>query len=127
MGNQQLILVILSFLVAAIAIVLGVRYFSTWVVDSERSQIINEAHAVADLADAYYLKPPQLGGGGGSYLNFNPPTIKKPSNSGSTLISVAANRVSINVVGTELGRDSQNPIEITLQIRPGERILRVRN
>jgi hypothetical protein len=127
MGNQQIILVMLAFIVTALAIALGVRYFESWRIDSERSQIINEAHVIADFADGYYLKPPQLGGGGNSYLDFKAPIIPKPNGEGNTQVSVAANRVSINVVGSELGRDGTNPIEITLQITPISRELRVRN
>lgn len=127
MGNQQIILTLLAFIVTGLAITLGIKYYESWRVDSERTQIINKATVIADFADAYYLKPKQLGGGGNSYSKFKAPKIPAAPNEGTTTISVAAARVTVRVKGTAMGKNNSQPVDISLQISPNSRVLRIRN
>jgi len=117
----------LSFIVTGLAIALGIKYYESWKVDSERSQIITKANVIADFADAFYLKPIQLGGGGNSYTKFKTPQIPSAPNEGTTTISVAATRVTVRVKGTAIGKDNLQPVDISLQISPNNRVLRIRN
>ncbi len=73
MGQQQLLLVILSIIVVGVAIAMGILLFSTNAIEQKRNEIINECALLASEAQLYFRKPKDLGGGGKSFVGWTVP------------------------------------------------------
>ncbi len=67
MGQQQLLLIILSVIVVGIAVTLGIMMFSDSAIDDNRDGITNDLSNLASRAHEYYRRPSYLGGGGNSF------------------------------------------------------------
>ena len=67
MGQQQLLLVILGVIIVGIAIVVGINMFQTFKADSNRDALLSDLQNIASLAEAYWKKPEEMGGGGESF------------------------------------------------------------
>ena len=72
MGQQQLLLLVLGAVIAGAAIVFGINQFHNNGVHSHQSELIAHINVYVGEALAYRSKPKMLGGGGGSYIGFNP-------------------------------------------------------
>ena len=73
MGQQQILLIIVVVIIVGIATLVAIQLFKSEEViflEDEYTQIMIE---VAEEVQAWYLKPEQLGGGGGSFkdIDFN--------------------------------------------------------
>jgi hypothetical protein len=66
-GQQQLMLIILSVIVVGIAVTLGITMFSDSAIDDNRDGITNDLSNLASRAHQYYRRPSYLGGGGNSF------------------------------------------------------------
>ena len=67
MGQQQLILLVLSALLVGIAIIVGINMFSTGAVNAESDALLRDINEIASKARAYFRRLPIMGGGGGSF------------------------------------------------------------
>jgi hypothetical protein len=63
MGQQQLLFILLGIILVAIAIFLGINLFRALGIESKRNNIIGELVNLAGLAQEFYLKPTEYGGG----------------------------------------------------------------
>lgn len=73
MGQQQLLLIILSIIVVGVAITMGIVLFNTNAIEQKRNEIINECALLASEAQLYYRRPKALGGGGKSFIGWEVP------------------------------------------------------
>lgn len=71
MGQQQLILIVLSVIVVAIAVVVGMNLFTGIAADANRDQVVNDLVNFAAKAQQYYRRPSAVGGGGNTFDSFN--------------------------------------------------------
>jgi hypothetical protein len=62
MGQQQLLLLVLGIMVVAIAIVVGIFAFQTNLKKANADALVSDAVRIANLAQAWKLKPAALGG-----------------------------------------------------------------
>ncbi|HTY57610.1 MAG TPA: hypothetical protein VMF59_02295 [Bacteroidota bacterium] len=83
MGQQQLLLIILSVIVVGIAVAMGITLFTDSSIDANRDAITNDLTALASRAHQYYRRPSCLGGGGNSFtgLTADAAGIRKLTNS----------------------------------------------
>ena len=83
MGQQQLLLIILSVIVVGIAVAMGIMLFSDNSIDANRDALTNDLTALAARAHQYYRRPACLGGGGNSFagLTADATGIRKLTNS----------------------------------------------
>ncbi|MFH0989503.1 MAG: hypothetical protein V1799_05735 [bacterium] len=70
MGQQQLLLIVLSVIIISMAIYAGTRMFDYYNADSARERVLQEAKFLVQFAEQYKLRSTQTGGGGGSYTGF---------------------------------------------------------
>ncbi len=68
MGNQQLLLVILSAILVGIAIAIAWSLFSVQSVQANKDQMINDVNTIAAYCYQYRTRPASIGGGQGSYI-----------------------------------------------------------
>lgn len=71
MGQQQLLLVILVTVIVGIATVVAINTFSSASEAANRDAATNDMVAIAAAAQAYYIKPLMLNGGGNSFANID--------------------------------------------------------
>tara|TARA_R110002049_G_scaffold304759_1_gene500334 strand:+ start:505 stop:870 length:366 start_codon:yes stop_codon:yes gene_type:complete len=71
MGQQQLLLVLLVTIVVGIMTVVAITMFQGAQNESEKVAIRQDLLSSATLANAYYKKPREMGGGGGSFVNIS--------------------------------------------------------
>ena len=85
MGQQQLLLAILSVILVGIAIIVGINLFSASAAQANLEAVINDVLSFGARAQQYYVKPVMMGGGG---YSFNRITIQdvtaKTSNENGT-------------------------------------------
>ena len=70
MGQQQLLLIILSVIVLGIAVAVGITMFSDSSINTNRDALVNDLAALASRAHQYYRRPSYLGGGGNSFAGL---------------------------------------------------------
>lgn len=66
MGQQQLLLVILVTIIVGIATVVAINTFSSAAESANVDAVRSDLTQIAASAQAYYMKPEMMGGGGGS-------------------------------------------------------------
>lgn len=118
MGQQQLLLVILSVIVVGISVSMGIVLFSTNAIEQKRNEIINECTLLASEAQLYFRKPKALGGGGKSFGGWKIPKQYKVTEVGSFTAEVLAlGEVKITGTGNEIitGSDS---VKVELNVTP---------
>ena len=70
MGQQQLLLIILSVIVLGIAVAVGITMFSDSSINANRDGLTNDLAALASRAHQYFRRPSFLGGGGNSFAGL---------------------------------------------------------
>lgn len=72
MGQQQILLIILSLIVVAIAISVGISMFQSKALSAHQDDLIININNIVMQALVYKQTPQSLSGGGGSFMGFNP-------------------------------------------------------
>ena len=70
MGTQQLLLIVLGIFVIGIAIAMASQLFESYAEDSAKDSIVYESSNIALLAQQYYNKPREMGGGNKSFKGW---------------------------------------------------------
>lgn len=70
MGQQQLLLLVLSVIIVGIAVVVGINMFGTSADSANRDAVYNDLMTLGSLAQQYYIKPVNMGGGGSSFTGL---------------------------------------------------------
>jgi len=104
MGQQQLLLLILSAVIVGVAIVMGINMFAENAAQANQDAVMQDVLTLASRAQAWYRRPVELGGGGRTYvgmtlidLNFDTPN----DNGTYALSGGTATAVTVTGVGTE--------------------------
>ena len=112
MGQQQLLLIVLSVIIVGIAVVVGINMFNDQAASSNLDAVSADLVNLASRAQQHFRRPAAMGGGGGSFalLTANAAGLAylttQPSNeNGAYTISSAgtATTVTIEGIGTEDG------------------------
>jgi len=108
MGQQQLLLILLGLIIIALAIFLGISYFRTNAIELKRNNVIEEGVILANMAQQYYRRPLEMGGGGKTFTGWTVPVPLVVTPSGHFIASVAETQVIITGTGNEVvtGTDS---------------------
>ena len=118
MGQQQLLLIVLSVIIVGIAVVVGINVFTASAASSNRDSITSSLTNLGSLAQLYYRKPIALGGGGNSFINWTIPTsLSQTANmSAAVTPTVIAAQVTLVAVGTEVGNDGASKTKVTMVV-----------
>ncbi|MDH4188321.1 MAG: hypothetical protein OEV08_15130 [Nitrospira sp.] len=112
MGQQQLLLIVLSVIIVGIAVVVGINMFNDQAASSNLDGLTADLVNLASRAQQHFRRPTAMGGGGGSFalLTANAAGLAylttQPTNENGTYnIQVAGNATTVTVrgVGTEDG------------------------
>jgi Tfp pilus assembly protein PilE len=107
MGQQQLLLIVLSVIIVGIAVVVGINMFSASAASANLEAVTSDLLNLASRAQQYYVKPSGMGGGGNSFVDISigELTPKATNDNGTYTISTAgtATLVGIQGVGVQDG------------------------
>lgn len=120
MGQQQLLLIMLSVIVVGVAIAMGIVIFSTNAIEQKRNEVINECILLASDAQLFFRKPVAMGGGGKSFSGWNLPPQYITTEAGSfTRVLVSNQEVKITGTGNEIATDG-DLIKVEITVTPNE-------
>ncbi|MGH1361923.1 MAG: hypothetical protein ACRBF0_00110 [Calditrichia bacterium] len=128
MGQQQLLLIVLSVIIVGIAVAVGITTFQSNAIEANRQAVISDLVNYASKAQRFFRTPTQLGGGSQNFQNFGLSPIDTanangtyafvstaPSNAtpvvGSIATSGSALTIFIQGSGNETGNDGTNPVK----------------
>ncbi len=80
MGQQQILLIVLVSIIVGTAIIVGMLFVKSEQVQFMEAEYTELMLEVAEQAQAWYRKPTELGGGGGSFNNISFNQIPCPLN-----------------------------------------------
>jgi Tfp pilus assembly protein PilE len=130
MGQQQLLLVILVTIIVGIATVVAINTFGSSAENSNRDAVRNDVASIATAAQAWYIKPDMLGGGGNTFtgITFNDfgfsasdiseDGLTATNLNGTYVMTVAAQTLTI-VATPSSNASSSSPVTITGTVTPG--------
>jgi Tfp pilus assembly protein PilE len=78
MGQQQLLIILLTVIIVGVAIALAITYFKSHQQEVEIDEVINEMNHIDARAQEWYRKPTEFGGGSGSFAEFTLQSISQP-------------------------------------------------
>jgi len=103
MGQQQLLLLVLSALIVGAGVVVGINMFGENAAQANQDAVTQDCLMLATRASAYYRRPAAMGGGGRSFsgialadLNY-----ESPNQNGSYTISGSSGTCTVTGTGTE--------------------------
>lgn len=71
MGQQQILLIVLSIILVGIAIIVGISMFKSYSITAHQDMLMIDIINLSSLAYQYRIRPSSLGGGNGSFENFD--------------------------------------------------------
>lgn len=120
MGQQQLWYILLGLIVVAVAMAIGINLYREHAIDQKRNNVINDCIHLAAIAQQYYLKPREYGGGGKSFINWSiPDELITNANGHYEITSITSQEIIILGTGNEVvtGDDSLK-VEVTIPAPP---------
>lgn len=132
MGQQQLLLIILSVIIVGIAIAVGINMFQTNAVDSNRQAVIGDVMNLGAKAHRYFRTPQSLAGGGQTFNGFFLTSRENTNANGQFALSTTEPSGTSNVTagtdsitgttstshiyivasGVEIGNDNTNYVKV---------------
>jgi len=119
MGQQQLLLLVLSAIIVGVSIVIGINMFSSSAIQANQDAVLQDCLNIAARAQEWYRKPVNLGGGGRDFtggLGISLVRLNIPAtndNGTYTLPTPAAQLLTILGTGVEGG-----PLTVTVTADP---------
>ena len=115
MGQQQLLLLVLSAIIVGIAIVVGINLFSEGAVQANQDAVTQDVATIGARAQEWYRKPKELGGGGHSFtgLTLAELNIDSTNANGTFSVAVTASDVAVTGIGTEDGDGDGTNLTVT--------------
>ena len=100
MGQQQLLLIVLSIILVAVAIIIGLDRFDAQAESSNRDAVIIDLNRISGFAIQYFRKPILQMGGDKSFIGFGiPPAMDTTVNGVYTIVSVEESTLLLQGVG----------------------------
>ncbi|GBD91249.1 hypothetical protein BMS3Abin04_01975 [bacterium BMS3Abin04] len=98
MGQQQLLLIVLGIVVVGLAILVGINIFTAHAVEAKRDLVLHECVELSSMAQQYYRKPAEMGGGNRTFTGWEiPPKMINTANGNFTAV---VNSSSVEITGT---------------------------
>ena len=118
MGQQQLLLIVLSVIIVGIAVVVGINMFGASAVSANQDAVINDLMNFASRAQQYYVKPIGMGGGGNDFTGITcgdiDPRVGSASeisnDNGTYTISVPGDADGVTLQGEGKTKDSDGNV-----------------
>lgn len=117
MGQQQLLLIVLGVIIVGLAVIIGIALFQSSSMDSKRNNVTNECINLSSMAQRYYIRPTEIGGGGNSFAGWKIPPEMVITQNGRYSAAVTDSLVTIMGVGNEVVTGSDS-VRVKSTVRP---------
>jgi type II secretory pathway pseudopilin PulG len=121
MGQQQLLLIVLSAIIVGIAIVVGINMFGSSAYQANQEAVLQDVVTIASRAQQWYRKPGILGGGDRTFTGINLTAIGFPdstANGSYQLTNIGAQQFDISALGQEDGDGDGGALTVTVTVFP---------
>jgi hypothetical protein len=121
MGQQQLLLLVLSAIVVGISIVVGINMFGTSAYQANQEAVLQDVITIASKAQEWYRKPSILGGGNRTFTGINLTSLGFPdstSNGRYQLTNIGAQQFDVNATGQEDGNGDGQALTVSVTVFP---------
>ena len=127
MGQQQILLLVVSVIIVVLAITIGIEMFAANSKTSNRDGVVSELNNLGTLAIQFYKKPASFGDGSSSFISWKIP--EKLDSTSNGIYSVACTNLNATITGfgQEVGNDGTNPIEMVAVITSASIVISVVN
>lgn len=121
MGQQQLILLVLSSIVVALAILVGIRMFESSAGEANQNAVLDDVLTLVTEAQKWYRRPAALGGGGRSFQNCTLENLrfKSPNMHGRYELNPLSGGDSLEIVGTGFEDIDGDSLPLTVRVHVG--------
>ena len=89
MGQQQILLIVLGIIIVGVAVGIANQLFDTSAEDSNKDSIASELLHLGMIAQQYFNKPSEMGGGNNSYIGWEIPSQLDSTTSGMFTIQTS--------------------------------------
>ncbi len=119
MGQQQLLLLVLSAIIVGVSIVIGINMFASSATQANQDAVLQDCLNIAARAQVWYIQTVSMGGGGRAFDGGGGVTLAKlnidaSNDNGSYVLSnVAAQTLTIDGTGVE-----GSPLVVTVVAAP---------
>lgn len=118
MGQQQLLLIMLTVILIGVALAVGLNLFTANAIEQKRNEIINECTLLASEAQLYYRRPKVYGGGGKSFLGWTVPPQYQVTEAGYLIAAdIKTDEVTITGTGNEIANGTDS-IKVQVIVTP---------
>ena len=114
MGSQQLLLILVGLITVAVAIAGGVYLFDAFAESSVQDNIVSESSSIGSLAQQYYNKSAEMGGGDKSFVGWNISEHVDSTHSGTYSIILANDEKLIIRGSPQAGKNYSWAIKTTV-------------
>lgn len=121
MGQQQLIIIVLTALLVGLSVSAGLRYMSANNQSNEVDLIMHQMNTIVGEAKQYALKPRSLAGGEGSFDGFTPENILLNTERVRISLTVGSDWILMQGYGSVVGWDGENPVQVIAQYNEAEK------
>ena len=105
MGQQQLLLLVLSAIIVGVSIVIGINMFASSAVQANQDAVLQDCMHIAARAQEWFRKPTSMGGGNRSFTGVTMPLLNiQPTNANTSapfVLNSAGATLEIIGTGTE--------------------------
>lgn len=127
MGQQQILLLVVSVIIVVLAITIGIEMFAANSKTSNRDSVVSELNNLATLAIQFYKKPASYGGGNSSFISWKIPEEMDSTSNGIYSVACTNLNATITGFGQEVGNDGANPIEMVAVVTSASIVISVVN
>jgi len=121
MGQQQLLLIVLGFIVVTTAVMLGINMFNAAEGEANREELVSALTQLGSMAQEYYHKPVEFAGGNRKFQKWKIPKAYKKFGGGKFKVKFNAGggqEVTIIATGTAKGRNNKDKVKVEANVKP---------
>jgi hypothetical protein len=115
MGQQQLLLIVLSVIIVGIVVVVGINMFAA---SANLEAVTNDLLNLASRAQQWYVKPSGMCGGGNSFagMSIYDLTPKPANDNGTYSISTTGTKTSVGITGVGVQDGDRDGTNCTVMV-----------
>jgi hypothetical protein len=120
MGQQQLLLIVLGFIVVTTAVIIGINMFTAAEEEANREALVSALTSLGTMAQEYYHTPVEYAGGNRKFTKWEIPKAYKNFDGGK--FKVKSNKktqeVTIIATGNSNGRNNKEKVKVEANVKP---------
>jgi len=120
MGQQQLLLIVLGFIVVTTAVVIGINMYTAAEDEANREALVSALVSLGSMAQEYYNTPITFAGGSKKFTKWKIPKAYKNFEGGKfkAKIDNKGQEVIITATGNGNGRNPNKKVTIEANVEP---------